>query len=183
MPALGVNVRAVKRWETPGQPNPPHDAINLVDGWYHDALIGARWHVEQAEQLRDDCQDAYTLVIYRSQEEFDKVLSPMLAQVLSYHWQDAIAEAKERALAETGQDSWYEIDHPYTNFPGTRSYWRANAAARIAALLMDERQIGYGFAYPSEQNPSLFEENVWVPRADVQRIELSDGPIITCGMR
>ena len=180
--ALGVNVRAVKRWEAPGQPEPPHDAWNLVEGWHADVKIGAQWHVDRAEELRYDAHEAYTLVIYRNQEEFDEVLSPMLAQAPSYHWQDAIAEAQAEAEAQ-GHESWYEIDREYTNFPGTRSYWRANAAAKLAATLMDLKNIPHGFAYPSEQLPSLYWEGVWVPRADVQRIELSDRTIVVCGMR
>ena len=181
--ALGVAARTVKRWETPGQPEPPRDAWRLVEGWHADTVYGAKWHVGKAEELRYDCHEAYTLVIYRNQEEFDRVLAPMLVQAPSYHWQGAFAEARERALAERGGDSWLEIDHEYTNFPGTRSYWRANAAARMAAILMDAQDIPYGFAYPSEQQESLFWEGVWVPCADVQRVELSSGTIVTCGMR
>ena len=181
--ALGVNARAVKRWEAPGQPEPPHDARRLVESWYNDAMIGAQWHVRQAEELRVDHFEAYTLVLYRTQEEFDQVLAPILANAPSYRWQDAIAEARKRAIAETGDDSQLEIDRPYTNFPGTRSYWRANAAAKIAAVLMDAQKIPYGFAYASDSNPSLFWEGVWVPRADVQRIEAANGMLVVCGMR
>ena len=181
--ALGVNARTAKRWETPGQPEPPRDAWRLLEGWHADALHGARWHVQKAEQLRDDCHEAYTLVVYRSQEEFDRALAPLLAQAPSYRWQDALAEARGRAIAERGDDSWLEIDHEYTNFPGTRSFWRANAAARLAAVLMDAQGIPYGFAYPSEQQDSLFWEGTWVPCADVQRIEGASGTIVTCGMR
>jgi len=181
--ALGVNARTVKRWETPGQPEPPYDARNLVEAWHADAVEGANWHVRQALELRDDCHEAYTLVVYRNQEEFDRALSPLLAQAPSYRWQDSLAEACERALAERGSDSWLEVKHAYTNFPGTRSYWRANAAARMAATLMDAQGIPYGFAYPSERQASLFWEGIWVPHADVQRIEGANGTIVVCGMR
>lgn len=181
--ALGVNARTVKRWETPGQPEPPQDAWNLVEAWRHDAVAGANWHVKQAEELREDFHEAYVLTLYRSQEEFDRVLSPILAQAPSYHWQDAVAEARAAAIAAGGTGSCYEINHPYTNFPGTRSYWRANAAARLAAILMDARKIPYGFAYPDELEPGWGGESTWIPRADVQRIEGANGTIITCGMR
>ena len=181
--ALGVSPRTVKRWETPGQPEPPYEARHLVESWHADALAGAHWHVRRAEELRDDCHEAYTLVIYRNQEEFDEALAPLLANAPSYRWQDALAEARAADLAAGGDGSCLDIDRPYTNFPGTRSYWRANAAARMAALLMDEAGLPHGFAYPSEQKPSLFWEGVWVPRADVQRIESGDKVIIVCGMR
>ena len=181
--ALGVNARAVKRWETPGQPEPPYDARRLVEAWHADALAGANWHVRQAQELREDCHEAYTLVIYRNQEEFDRALAPLLAQAPSFRWQDALAEAREHALQERGDDSWLEVEHAYTNFPGTRSYWRANAAARMAATLMSAQGIPYGYAYPNEQQDSLFWEGVWVPRADVQRIESAGGAVVVCGMR
>ena len=181
--ALGVNVRTVKRWETPGQPEPPRDAWDLVESWRNDAVSGAHWHVSQAEALRNEFKEAYTLTIYRNQEEFDRALAPILAQAPSYHWQDAFAEAQERAMAETGQDSYFEIDHPYTNFPGNRSYLRANAAAKLAAVLMEAKQIPYGFAFPGEANVGWGGLSVWVPRADVQRIETPDGTLVVCGMR
>jgi len=181
--ALGVNVRAVKRWETPGQHMPPHEARRLVESWRTDAVAGAYWHVRQAEELRDECHEAYTLVLYRSQEEFDLVLAPMLANAPSYHWQDALAEAQSQAIAESADDTFLDIDHRYTNFPGTRSYWRANAAARMAAMIMAERGIPFGFAYAEEQLDSLFWEGVWVPCADVQRIESANGAMVVCGMR
>jgi len=181
--ALGVNVRAVKRWETPGQPEPPSDARRLVESWYHDALIGARWHMRQAEELRGEYHEAYTLVLYRNQEEFDQVLAPLLANAPSYRWQDAIADAKQTAPERDDPESALEAARPYTNFPGTRSYWRANAAARLAAVLMDASGLPYGFAYLSEQRPSLYWEGLWVPRADVQRIETPSGTMVVCGMR
>ena len=181
--ALGVNVRAVKRWETPGQPEPPRDAWRLVRAWRNDALSGANWHVRQAEQLRDDFHEAYILTLYRNQEEFDRDLSPLLAQAPSHRWQDAVAQARREALAEGGDGSHLEISHSYTNFPGTRSYWRANAAARTAAIFMEARGIAYGFAYPDERASDWGGSRTWVPRADVQRIETPDGAIIACGMR
>ncbi|MBR0405274.1 MAG: helix-turn-helix domain-containing protein [Eggerthellaceae bacterium] len=181
--ALGVNARTVKRWETPGQPEPPQDAWNLVEAWRDDAVAGANWHIKQAEELRADYHEAYVLTLYRSQEEFDRVLSPILAQAPSYRWQDALTEARAEAITLRGDDSFLEIDRPYTNFPGTRSYWRSNAAARLAAILMDAAKIPYGFAYPDEL-PSIWDnESIWIPRADVQRIESASGTIITCGMR
>ena len=181
--ALDVSPRTVKRWETPGQPEPPYEARHMVESWHADAMSGARWHVRRAEEMRDDCHEAYTLVVYRNQEEFDRALSPLLANAPSYRWQDAFAEAREADLAAGGDGSCLEMDHPYTNFPGTRSYWRANAAARMAALLMEEKGLPYGFAYPEEQEFSFNWEGVWVPRADVQRIESGDKTIIVCGMR
>ena len=181
--ALGVNVRTVKRWETPGQPEPPRDAWRLVEAWHADAVQGASWHVRQAENLRDDFHEAYILTLYRNQEEFDHVLAPILAQAPSYHWQDALAEARERAVADRGSDAYLEIDHPYTNFPGTRSYWRANAAVRLAAMMMEAQGIVCGFAYPGELDEGWGGTGVWVPRADVQRIEGAAGTIVTCGMR
>ena len=181
--ALGVNARTVKRWETPGQPEPPHDAWCLVEAWHVDAVQGANWHVCRAEKLRDDFHEAYILTLYRSQEEFDHALAPILAQAPSYHWQDALAEARERAIAERGDDSFLEIDHPYTNFPGTRSYWRANAAARLAAVMMEVKGIAYGFAYPGELEAGWGGVETWLPRVDVQRIEGTTRTIVTCGMR
>ena len=181
--ALGVSARAVKRWEAPGQPEPPSDARRLVESWHADAMSGANWHVRQAEELREEHFEAYTLVLYRNQEEFDQVLAPILANAPSYRWQDVVTEAREKANAEADGVSLYDVSHPYTNFPGTRSYWRANAAAKMAAVLMDARKIPYGFAYASERNHSLFWEGVWVPRADVQRIETANGTLVVCGMR
>jgi len=181
--ALGVNARTVKRWETPGQSEPPRDAWSLVEAWRADAASGARWHVCQAEELRDDFHEAYVLTLYRSQDELDADLAPLLAQAPSYRWQDALAEARERDVAEGGDGSHLEVERPYTNFPGTRSYWRANAAARLAAAMMDERGIAYGFAYPGELDGGWGGRSVWVPRADVQRIEGPGGVVVACGMR
>ena len=181
--ALGVNARTVKRWETPGQPEPPQDAWNLVEAWRDDAVVGANWHVKQAEELRADYREAYVLTLYRSQDEFDRILSPILAQAPSYRWQDALAEARAEAIALRGDDPFLGIDRPYTNFPGTRSYWRANAAARLAAILMDAQKIPYGFSYPDELPTIWDDESIWIPCADVQRIESASGTIITCGMR
>lgn len=180
--ALGVNVRAVKRWEAPGQPEPPLDARHLVESWQADTMAGAQWHMRRAEELRDDCHEAYMLVLYRNQEEFDRALAPLLANAPSYHWQDVLAESRTYAPSE-GDDLPPEASRPYTNFPGTRSYWRANAAAKTAAILMDARKIPYGFVYLDEQRDSLYWEGVWVPRADVQRIETAEGAIVVCGMR
>ena len=181
--ALGVNARTVKRWETPGQPEPPRDAWSLVEAWRADAASGARWHVRQAEELRDDFHEAYVLTLYRSQDELDADLAPLLAQAPSYRWQDALEEARERDVAGGGEGSHLEVERPYTNCPGTRSYWRANAAARLAAAIMDERGIAYGFAYPGELDGGWGGRSVWVPRADVQRIEGPGGVVIVCGMR
>lgn len=181
--ALGVNTRAVKRWETPGQPEPPYEARRLVENWHADAVAGAHWHVRRAEELRDECHEAYTLILYRNQAEFDRALAPLLAQAPSYRWQDALAESREDALDVQRDDSFLDVDHAYTNFPGTRSFWRANAAAKMAALLMAERRIPHGFAYPDEQLHSLYWDGVWVPRADVQHIEAPGGTMVVCGMR
>ena len=59
----------------------------------------------------------------------------------------------------------------------------AVARARMAAVLMASSGIPHGFAYTSEQKPSLFWDGVWVPRVDVQRIEGPDSTMIVCGMR
>lgn len=174
--ALDVNPRTVKRWETPGQPEPPRDAWQLVRSWHADAVSGAQWHMRQAEALREECHEAYTLVIYRNQEEFDRELAPLLANAPSYRWQDALE-------AQRNGETQNIDERRYTNFPGTRAYWRANAAARMAAVLMASSGIPHGFAYTSEQKPSLFWDGVWVPRVDVQRIEGPDSTMIVCGMR
>ena len=48
---------------------------------------------------------------------------------------------------------------------------------------METQKIPYGFAYPDELPTIWDDESIWIPRADVQRIEGASGTIITCGMR
>ena len=173
--ALEVDLGTVEGWESLDGPDVPRDAWNLVECWQEDAMDGARWHVRQALRLRSDFNKAYVLTIYRSQEEFDRVLAPLLANAPHFSWDEALNGPDIDVESWTGDD--------YTDFPGTRSYWRAHAAARIAAALMETQSIPFGFAYAGEPWVDPDCQGVWVPCVDTQRIEIAAGTLIVVGMR
>lgn len=59
--------------------------------------------------------EAYTLMIYRNQEDFDRVIAPMLAQAPSYHRQDALAKTRTKSATANDSCDRTQINRPYTN--------------------------------------------------------------------
>lgn len=67
--ALGVQTRSVRRWETPGYPEPPEDAWRALDDF--EGML-AHKVAENVAAIQESGGDTATLPYWRTQEDYDR---------------------------------------------------------------------------------------------------------------
>lgn len=100
---FGVRVLTVKRWERPGESEPPDDVWSTMLSWHDELRAEAKRHAEEIISMRgEEKNDApVVLAYYRTQDELDARQLPCgLDRPVGYA--NAITREVARLLAEEG---------------------------------------------------------------------------------